>query len=96
MPVGSRRSDLEIVRDILRMDPGGAPTQLRYDANLSYPQFQKYLAYLEQSHLVEMERKGPQIINVLVTDKGRRILRLLDGLFVTLGFEPPAEDGRPI
>ncbi len=95
MPVGLRRSDLEIIRDILKTDPGG-PTQLRYNANLSYPQLQRYLAFLEQSNLVDMERQGPQVINVQVTDKGRRVLRLLDGLFLTLGFDSLTESGGAV
>ena len=95
MPVGLRRSDLEIVRDILRADRGG-PTQLRYNANLSYPQFQRYLAFLERSNLVETDRQGPQVVNVKVTDKGRRVLRLLDGLFSTLGFDSLTENGGAV
>ncbi len=47
MPVGLWRTDLEIITDILKTDRGG-PTQLRYNANLSYPQFQRYLAFLER------------------------------------------------
>ena len=95
MAVGLRRSDLEIIRDILRTDRGG-PTQLRFNANLSYLQFQRYLAFLEQSNLVEMERQGPQVLTVQVTDKGRRVLRLLDGLFLTLGFDPLTENGGAV
>jgi predicted transcriptional regulator len=96
MPVGLRRSDLEIIRDILRTDWGKGPTQLRYKANLSHPQLQRYLAFLEQSNLVEMERQSPRGTNVRLTDKGRQVLKQLDGLFLTLGFDTPTENGGPV
>ncbi len=85
MAVGTRRSDVEIIGDILRSESQGA-TQLRYSVNLSYPQLQRYLAFLEQSHLVTLERRSTQVISFKVTEKGRRVLRLLDRLFSNLGF----------
>ncbi len=95
MAVGLRRSDLEIIRDILRMD-GEGPTQLRYNANLSYPQLQKYLGFLEQSALIQRERHSAHVLNVQVTEKGRKVLTLLDALFTTLGYESLSEDEKVI
>jgi predicted transcriptional regulator len=55
MSVGVRRSEIEIIRDILRMGVGRTTT-LRYTVNLSHSQMQKYLAFLEKSGLIRLER----------------------------------------
>ena len=88
MGVGVRRSDVEIIRDILRMENGGiAP--VRYTANLSYIQLKRYLAFLEETGLIILVRQGPQITGFTITLKGRRTLDLLDTLVVTLGYGSP-------
>ena len=86
MPVGSRRSDLEIIRDILSVDLART-TELRYTVNLSYPQLQKYLSFLEQSQLVRVQRDGSRSSSLAVTDKGRAVLEQLNQLFRILGLE---------
>ena len=86
MAVGTRRSDMEIIRDILRMDHGGT-TELRFRANLSYLQLQKYLNFLEQSSLIELKRREGQVITFHVSDKGRQVLELLDAVFLSLGLD---------
>ena len=82
--VGIRRSDMQIIQDILRMDRGGA-AQLRLTANLSYAQLQKYLAFLEHLDLIALDRNSTRTITFMVTDKGQRVLELLDTLFAALG-----------
>jgi predicted transcriptional regulator len=55
--LGSRRSNLEIVYDILTLcDNGGVgKTAVTYSANLSYTQLRKYLSTLSSSHLIRMD-----------------------------------------
>ena len=42
MQVGNRRSELDIVQEILKMS-SGTTAQLRYNVNLSHTQMMKYL-----------------------------------------------------
>ena len=45
--VGRRRSNIEIIADMLRVGESGAgKTEIMYSANMSYTQIQKYLDYL--------------------------------------------------
>jgi predicted transcriptional regulator len=86
MPVGVRRSELEIIRDILRMDEGGT-TSLRYSVNLSHSQMQKYLLFLERSGLIELDRQGTRTLSFRVTKKGRLALTRVEELFALMGLE---------
>ncbi len=91
MPVGTRRSDMEIIRDILSADLART-TELRYSVNLSYPQLQKYLGFLEQSELIQVKKQGRRSSRLAVTEKGRGALERLNQLFQILGLEPSEED----
>jgi predicted transcriptional regulator len=86
MSVGNRRSELEIIRDILRTS-GGRTTSLRYAVNLSHSQMQKYLAFLDRSSLICLERQGSRAWTYQVTEKGLLALAELDRLFAFLGIE---------
>ena len=93
MPVGSRRSELEIIRDILRIG-GGRTTALRYNVNLSHLQMQKYLSFLERSSLIHLERQGSRTSSFQVTDKGHLALEELERLFDILGIGAWSEAGE--
>ena len=90
MPVGTRRSDMEIIRDILSADLART-TELRYSVNLSYPQLQKYLGFLEQSELIQMKKQGRRSSRLAVTEKGRGALERINQLFQILGLDSPKE-----
>ncbi len=92
MPVGVRRSDIEIIRDILSMEVGRL-TELRYAANLSHVQLQRYLTFLEQRDLLSLNRKSAKVVSFEVTDKGKSVLEMLDRLFTVLGIEYRSEIG---
>jgi predicted transcriptional regulator len=66
MSVGVRRSEIEIIKDILRMGVGRT-TALRYTVNLSHSQMQKYLAFLERSGLIRLERLGARTLTIHTT-----------------------------
>lgn len=93
MSVGIRRSELEIVRDILRMETGRT-TSLRYNVNLSHSQMQKYLSFLEGANLIQLERQGSRALTFQVTDKGRLALAQLDQLFDLIGIDDWNEAAR--
>lgn len=86
MSVGNRRSELEIIRDILSMGKGRT-TILRYSVNLSHSQMQKYLGFLEQSNLINLERQGTRTITFEVTDKGQEVLKKMEQLFALVGID---------
>jgi predicted transcriptional regulator len=86
MSVGVRRSEIEIIRDILRMGAGRATT-LRYTVNLSHSQMQKYLAFLERSGLIRLERQGSRALTFQTTDKGWLALDHLERVFEVMGLD---------
>ncbi|MBM3941944.1 MAG: hypothetical protein FJ316_03280 [SAR202 cluster bacterium] len=83
MGVGTRRSDTEIIREILATGTGRT-TELRHAVNLSHPQLQKYLTFLEQAQLIKLERRQTKSLVFQVTGKGDAVLALLDQLFEAL------------
>ncbi len=86
MSVGNRRNELEIIRDILRMN-SGRTTLLRHSVNLSYAQMQKYLDFMEKSGLITLERQGPRISIFQVTEKGERALNQMNQVFELVGLD---------
>ncbi len=90
MPVGIRRSEIEIIRDILRVNVGRT-TSLRYSVNLSHSQMQKYLTFLERSDLIKLERHGTRALSFQVTSKGKQALEQIDRLFDLVGLESWSE-----
>ena len=75
--LGSRRSNLEVVYDILALcDNGGVgKTAVMYGANLSYTMLQKYLSSLFSHYLIQMDladkfRTTPQGLQLLGDIKG--------------------------
>lgn len=93
MPVGNRRNELEIVRDILGMN-SGRTTLLRHSVNLSHAQMRKYLDFLERSGLITLERQGSRTLVFHVTAKGQAALDQINLLFDLLGLDFPGE-GAP-
>lgn len=70
--MGSYRSRLDIIADVLRVVSQGAKkTQIMYQANLSYKLLTRYLAEVLEVCLVRFERKGQCYV---LTSKGREFL----------------------
>ncbi len=92
MSVGVRRSEIEIVRDILRLDEGGS-AEVRCSANLSHAQMLKYLSFLEKSDLIGLKRDGSRGILFKVRPKGQMVLKQLDQLFEIMGLDSWSEAG---
>ena len=73
LSLGSYRSRLDIIADILHVIDGGSTkkTQVMYQANLSYKLLKKYLAEVLRASLVRFDRRGKCY---LITVKGQRFL----------------------
>jgi len=88
MRVNRRRSDIEIIADMLKVGENGAgKTKIMYNANMSYSQIQKYIGYLISQGLIEKMEIGNPSVTYHVTDSGLRLLRLIDSVKEMLGLD---------
>ena len=70
--MGTYRSRLEIIADMLHVASGGAKkTEIMYRANLSYKLLMKYLSEVKRAYLVSFERKQRCY---MLTSKGKEFL----------------------
>jgi len=83
MKIASRRSNFEIIADMLRLGEAGK-TEIMYSANMSYFQLQKYLNFLLQLKLIDKVTVGNPIVTYRVTRKGLRLLRNIDSILQML------------
>ena len=84
--VGRRRSNIEIIADMLRVGENGAgKTEIMYSANMSYSQIQKYLHYLLNHGFIDVVKLGSPIVTYQVTESGLKLLKIIDSLIVLLG-----------
>jgi predicted transcriptional regulator len=87
MAMNHRRSNIEIIADMLRVGENGAgKTEIMYSANMSYSQLQKYLAFLLGSGLINRVDVGNPVVTYHVTDKGRVLLKSIDNIMEVLEF----------
>jgi predicted transcriptional regulator len=96
-----RRSPMEMICDILKVVSGGPtkPTHILYKANMSWKVLSSYLDYLTSSGMLDKEDvEGGKRSTYTLTVKGKRVLRLYDGLKEslngTLSLETAEELGR--
>lgn len=83
--VGRRRSNIEIIADMLRVGENGAgKTEIMYTANMSYSQIQKYLDYLVNQGFVNKVNMDKTMIAYQVTDSGLKLLKAIDTLMTML------------
>ncbi len=73
MRLNNRRSNFEIIADMLRLGEAGK-TEIMYSANMSYFQLQKYLKFLLQLELIDKVMVGNPIVTYRITEKGSRLL----------------------
>ena len=89
--VGRRRSNIEIIADMLRVGENGAgKTEIMYSANMSYSQIQKYLEYLVNQGFINKVNMDNTMVAYQVTDSGLKLLRVIDTLMRML--EPDRYD----
>jgi predicted transcriptional regulator len=83
--VGRRRSNIEIIADMLRVGEYGAgKTEIMYTANMSYSQIQKYLEYLVNQGFVNKVNMDSTVVAYQVTDNGLKLLKAIDTLMAML------------
>ena len=77
--VNNRRSELEIIAEILQVSESGAKsTEILYRGYLSYSQLKQYLPYLLEKDILteQMIKNGNGHSKVyMVTDKGKDLLK---------------------
>jgi predicted transcriptional regulator len=94
--VNQRRSDIEIIADMLKVGENGAgKTEIMYSVNMSYSQIQKYLGYLVSEGFIDAIKIGNPCVNYRVTEKGQKLLSLLVGVKEMLGLENGENIGAP-
>jgi len=85
--VNRRRSNIEIIADMLRVGENGAgKTEIMYSANMSYTQIQKYLGFLLSHGFINKVEIGNPVVTYQVTDKGIELLRNIDNIVEVLEF----------
>ncbi len=88
MRVNRRRSDIEIIADMLKVGENGAgKTEIMYSANMSYSQIQKYLGYLTAQGFIDKMKMGNPSVTYKVTDNGLKLLQLIDSIKEMLGLD---------
>ncbi len=88
MRVNRRRSDIEIIADMLKVGENGAgKTEIMYSANMSYAQIQKYLGYLIGQGYINKMKMGNPSVTYQVTESGLRLLQLINELREMLGLD---------
>ena len=92
MMLNHRRSNIEIIADMLKVGENGAgKTEIMYSANMSYAQIQKYLAFLMNQDLINKIEIGNPSIKYHVTDKGSKLPRSINDIMEMLGLEDDGE-----
>ena len=88
MRVNQRRSDIEIIADMMKVGENGAgKTQIMYGANMSYSQIQKYLGYLVGQGFIDKVKVGNPSVTYRVTDNGLKLLSLINNIMEMLGLD---------
>lgn len=82
--VNFRRSNIEIIGDILRLEEAGK-TEIMYTANMSYFQMKKYMDFLTERGFIEGVKLSNPRATYRVTEKGQRLLRSIDAMLLMLG-----------
>jgi predicted transcriptional regulator len=83
--MNQRRSNIEIISDMLRVGENGAgKTEIMYSANMSYSQIQKYLSFLISHGFIDRLEVGNPVVTYGVTEKGLALLRSIDAILEVL------------
>ncbi len=85
--MNQRRSNIEIIADMLRVGENGAgKTEIMYSANMSYAQIQKYLGFLLSHGFINKVKVGNPAVTYQVTDKGGELLKNINCIIEVLEF----------
>ena len=81
-----RRSNIEVIADILRLGEAGK-AEIMYSANMSYLQLQKYLDFMVNSGFLVKQAVPNPGTKFKVTRKGQRLLQGIDHILEQLGLQ---------
>jgi predicted transcriptional regulator len=88
MKVNQRRSNIEIIADMLKVGENGAgKTKIMYGANLSYSQIQKYLGFLMSEGFIDKIEVGNPSVTYKVTDSGLKLLDTINSIIKMLSLD---------
>ena len=88
MNINRRRSNIEIIAEMLKVGENGAgKTKIMYNANMSYSQIQKYLGFLMSQGFVDKMEMGNPSVTYQVTESGLKLLESISGLMEMLGLD---------
>ena len=88
MRVNRRRSDIEIIANMLEIGENGAgKTRIMYNANMSYRQIQKYLGFLLAQGFIDKMEMGNPSVSYQVTENGLKLLKLINSVKEMLGMD---------
>ena len=86
MRVSQRRSNIEIIGDILRVSQNGTcKTKIMYNVNMSYSQIQKYLGFLMSQGYIVKAKVGNPSVTYRPTKRGLKLLKSIDNFMEVLG-----------
>ena len=87
MGVNGRRSNIEIMADMLRVGENGAgKTEIMYSVNMSYSQIQKYLGFLISRGFIDKVTIGNPAVHYHITELGHQLMRSIDSVTQLLGW----------
>ncbi len=87
MKLNNRRSNFEIIADMLRVGENGAgKTEIMYSTNMSYSQIQKYLGFLISQGFITTIEVGNPVVTYQVTRSGRKLLKSIESVTEILGW----------
>jgi predicted transcriptional regulator len=88
MKINQRRSNIEIIADMLKVGENGAgKTRIMYGANLSYSQIQKYLGFLVNEGFIDKMEVGNPSVTYKVTDSGLKLLDTINSIIKMLNLD---------
>lgn len=93
----NRRSNIEIIADILRLGQSSAgKTQIMYNVNMSHSQMEKYIKFLLSGHFLQLgvdAGSARRPLTYRTTAKGKRLLKDIDRISVLLGLTREGTEG---
>ncbi len=88
MKLNRRRSNIEIIAEMLKIGENGAgKTKIMYNANMSYAQIQKYLGFLMSEGFINKIEMGNPSVTYRVTGNGLKLLESISSLMEMLGLD---------
>jgi len=97
MRVNRRRSDIEIIADMLKVGENGAgKTEIMYSVNMSYSQIQKYLGFLVSQGFIDKVEVGNPVVTYQMTDRGSKLLKTINSVIEMLGLTDETVDAEVV